>query len=64
MAKYYLTGQNPQSALRIESDSIEKLKTIGFPAGNGTYAALYRIVDAGTGETICYSTKEGWQQHG
>lgn len=58
--KYFLTGQNPQSAMRIEGDEIEALQRIAFPAGNSTYTSNYRIVEAATGNTVCFSTKDGW----
>ena len=59
--KYYLTGQNPQSAMRIEGDDLAKLKIVGFPAGNSTYTSSYRIVEAASGKTVAYSTKDGWR---
>ena len=58
--KYYLTGQNPQSAMRIEGDDVPTLQKLAFPAGNSSYTSSYRIVNAETGKTVCVSTKEGW----
>lgn len=65
MAKFYLTLQHPQSAMRVESDSVEKLKIIAIPAGNNIYKSDYRIMEVledGSERQVCYSTTDGWKE--